>query len=134
MTAADVLSLYAELESLEIAIWIDGGWGVDALLRQQSRPHQDLDITIQQKDVSKACGLLQSRGYREIKLEEARPWNFVLADADGREMDFHVIVIDDKGGGIYGPPENNEMYPAAWLTGTGSILGQAVRCSLPSGR
>ena len=128
MTGADVVSLYSELENLGIVIWIDGGWGVDALLGEQTRPHNDLDITIQQRDVAKLCGLLQSRGYREIKLEEARPWNFVLADADGREIDFHVIVIDDKGDGIYGPPENHEMYPAASLTGTGSILGQAVRC------
>ena len=131
MTAADVLSLYCELGSLGIAIWADGGWGVDALLGKQTRPHKDLDIAIQQKDVSKLCSLLQSRAYREIKPEEARPWNFVLADANGREIDFHVIVIDDKGDGIYGPPENNEMYPAASLTGTGSILGQAVRCISP---
>jgi lincosamide nucleotidyltransferase A/C/D/E len=128
MTAADVASLYAQLEGLGITIWIDGGWGVDALLGKQTRPHKDLDITIQQRDVAKLCSLLRSRGYREIKLEQARPWNFVLADADGREIDFHVIVIADKGDGIYGPPENNEMYPAASLTGTGSILGQEVRC------
>ncbi len=64
-------------------------------------------------------------------MEEARPWNFVLADPSGREIDFHVIVIDEKGDGIYGPPENNEMYPAASLTGTGSILGQVVRCISP---
>jgi lincosamide nucleotidyltransferase A/C/D/E len=131
MTGADVLSLYKELESLGAAIWIDGGWGVDALLGDETRPHSDLDIAIQQKDVTTLCSLLQSRGYREIKLEEARPWNFVLADASGREIDFHVIVIDEKGDGIYGPPENDEKYPAAALTGTGSILGQTVRCISP---
>jgi len=131
MTAADVVSLYTELKNLGIAIWIDGGWSVDALLGEQTRPHSDFDIAIQHKDVAKLCGLLQSSGYREIKLEEARPWNFVLADAYGRAIDFHVIAIDEKGDGIYGPPENNEMYPAASLTGTGSILGQAVRCISP---
>lgn len=128
MTAADVLSFYKEPESLGIAIWVDGGWGVDALLGEQTRPHSDLDIAVQQRDVAQLCGLLESRGYKEIKLEEARPWNFVLSDASGREIDFHVIVIDEKGDGIYGPRENNEMYPAASLTGTGSILGHAVRC------
>src|SRR5450432_2877821 len=97
MTAADVLSLYTELERLGITIWVDGGWGVDALLGGQTRPHSDLDIAIQQEDAAKLRALLQSRGYREIKLEEARPWNFVLADADGHEIDFHVIVVDEKG-------------------------------------
>ena len=128
MIAADVISLYNELENVGIAIWIDGGWGVDALLGEQTRPHQDLDIAVQQKDVPKLRQLLQMRGYKDIKLEEARPWNFVLGDEHGREIDFHVIVIDDRGSGLYGPAEKGEMYPAASLRGTGSINGQTVRC------
>ena len=59
MIAADVISLYTELEKLGITIWIDGGWGVDALLGEQTRPHHDLDITILQKDVPKLRQLLQ---------------------------------------------------------------------------
>jgi lincosamide nucleotidyltransferase A/C/D/E len=131
MIAADVISLYTELESLGITIWIDGGWGVDALLGEQTRPHHDLDITIQQKDVPKLRQLLQAQGYKDIKLEEARPWNFVLGDRDGREIDFHVIVIDAGGNGLYGPTEKGEMYPAGSLTGAGSINGQTVRCISP---
>jgi lincosamide nucleotidyltransferase A/C/D/E len=90
-----------------------------------------LDIVIQQKDISKLRQLLDGKGYREIKLNEARPWNFVLGDDNGREIDIHVIVIDERGNGIYGPPENGEMYPAASLTGTGSINGRSVRCISP---
>ncbi len=131
MTAPDVLSLYTELEGLGITIWVDGGWGVDALLGEQTRPHKDLDIAIEQKDVPKLCALLQSRGYKEIKLEEAKPWNFVLSDENGREIDFHVVVINDEGNGMYGPRDKGETYPAASLRGTGSILGQAVRCISP---
>jgi lincosamide nucleotidyltransferase A/C/D/E len=70
-------------------------------------------------------------GYRDIKLEIARAWNFVLGDENGSEIDVHVIVLDDDGNGIYGPPEKREMYPAASLTGTGNIDGQAVRCISP---
>jgi lincosamide nucleotidyltransferase A/C/D/E len=131
MTAADVVSLYTELENLSITIWIDGGWGVDALLGEQTRPHKDLDIAVQEKDVLKLRQLLEARGYKEIKLEEARAWNFVLADENGREIDFHVIVMDDNGNGLYGPKEHGEMYPAASLTGTGSIDGRTVRCISP---
>ena len=131
MIATDVTCLYTELENLGIAIWIDGGWGVDALLGEQTRPHQDLDITVQQKDVSKLRQLLQARGYKDIKSEEARPWNFVLGDENGREIDFHVIVIDDKGNGLYGPTEKGEIYPAASLKGIGSINGRTVRCISP---
>ena len=131
MTAADVTSLYTELENLNIRIWVDGGWSVDALLGEQTRPHKDLDIAIQHKDISSLCQLLEQKGYREIKSHEARPWNFVVGDDHGREVDIHVIVIDEHGNGVYGPPENGEMYPAASLNGTGSINGYSVRCISP---
>lgn len=131
MTSVDVIDLYTALEKLGVHIWIDGGWCVDALLNEQTRIHKDLDIAIQQKDLSALRELLQTRGYREIKLKEARPWNFVLGDENGREIDIHVIVLDDKANGIYGPPEKREMYPAASLTGTGKIAGQTVRCISP---
>ncbi len=131
MTAADVINLYTELQNLNIEIWVDGGWCVDALLGAETRSHHDLDIVVQQKDVPALRELLQERGYRDAKLEEARAWNFVMGDDVGREIDFHVIVLDEHGNGAYGPAENGEMYPAASLTGTGSIIGQAVRCISP---
>lgn len=131
MEAADVTDLYNALQSLGVEIWIDGGWGVDALLEKQTRPHQDLDIAIQQKDVAKLLELLDVRGYHEIKLEIRRPHNFVLADNHGHEIDIHVIVLDERGNGIYGPAENGEMYRADALAGTGIIAGQAVRCISP---
>src|SRR4030095_8994065 len=108
MTSIDVIDFYIKLENLGIQIWIDGGWGVDALLGQQTRPHKDLDIAIQQKDLPKFREFLAGRNYKEIKTEEARPHNFVLADDEGREIDVHVIVLDEKGNGIYGPAENGE--------------------------
>ncbi len=58
MTAADVIDLYAQLGDLGIQVWIDGGWGVDALLGEQTRPHGDLDIVIQQEDVPRLRELL----------------------------------------------------------------------------
>jgi lincosamide nucleotidyltransferase A/C/D/E len=131
VTSIDVIDLYATLENLGVEIWMDGGWGVDALLGEQSRPHQDLDIAIQQKDIPKLRQLLWARGYKDIKLWHARAWNFVLGDENDREIDVHVIVYDDKGNGIYGPAEKAEMYPAASLTGTGLIEGRTVRCISP---
>lgn len=131
MTSREVIDLYETLESLGVEIWIDGGWCVDALLGEQSRTHQDLDIAIQQKDVPKFRELLQEQGYKDIKVEIARDWNFVLGDEYGREIDVHVIVLDSHGDGIYGPPQNGEKYPAASLTGTGLIEGRTVKCISP---
>ena len=53
MTSGDVIELYSTLGALGVEIWIDGGWGVDALLGGQTRPHKDLDISIEKKDVAK---------------------------------------------------------------------------------
>jgi len=131
MNSVDVIDLYTALEKVGVEIWFDGGWGVDALLGEQTRPHSDLDIAIEQKDVPMLRQFLQKRGYRDIKLEDAKPWNFVLGDEDGREIDVHVIVLDNKGDGLYGPREKGEMYPAASLTGRGEIGGYTVRCISP---
>ena len=131
MEATDVISIYETCQKNDLIIWIDGGWGVDALLGYQSRPHKDLDIAIQEKDVSKLRELLQGKGYGEIKLEIARSHNFVLGDKKGHEIDIHVIVLDAKGNGIYGPVGNGEMYPADSLTGTGIIAGKNVKCISP---
>ncbi len=131
MEATDVISIYEMCQKNGLIIWIDGGWGVDALLGYQSRPHKDLDIAIQEKDVSKLRELLQGKGCGEIKLEIARPHNFVLGDEKGHEIDIHVIVLDAKGNGIYGPVGNGEMYPAGSLTGTGIIAGKDVKCISP---
>lgn len=131
MTSRDVIDLYESLEGLGVEIWIDGGWGVDALLGEQSRSHSDLDIAIKERDLAKFRELMQERGYKDIKIEIARDWNFVLGDEHGREIDVHVIVLNAQGNGIYGPTEKGEMYPAASLTGAGLIDGRRVRCISP---
>jgi hypothetical protein len=33
-------------------LWIDGGWGVDALLGSQTREHGDLDVVIEVRHLS----------------------------------------------------------------------------------
>lgn len=116
------------MQSLDIKVWVDGGWGVDALLGKQTRKHKDLDIAVQKKDLKKLRKALQSRGYRDVPQDDTREWNFVLGDDGGRLVDIHVIEIDEAGNGIYGPVENGEMYPASSLTGEGVIEGVEVRC------
>jgi lincosamide nucleotidyltransferase A/C/D/E len=131
MTSADVVEIYSTLAGVGIQIWVDGGWGVDALLGRQTRPHKDLDIAIEDRHLLEFEQFLATRGYRRTKREIEKPFNFVLADPDGREIDVHVISIDESGNGIYGPPERGIMYPADSLTGIGTIDGYAVRCIAP---
>jgi len=131
MTSADVIDIYFTLGGLGIQIWIDGGWGVDALLGRQTRPHKDLDIALEDQHLVRFERFLASRGYRRTKREIERPFNFVLADQAGREIDVHVISLDERGNGNYGPPEKGIMYPADSLVGSGTIEGHPVRCISP---
>jgi lincosamide nucleotidyltransferase A/C/D/E len=124
MTSKDVISLYIQLKNQEVKIWIDGGWAVDALLGKQTRPHRDLDIAIQWKDVLRLRQFLELQGYKQIK--EDNKWNFVLADNQGHEVDVHAFVFDDQGNVVDGIE-----YPTASLTGTGTIDDQTVRCISP---
>ena len=126
MTAADVVRFCEALGKRRVHIWIDGGWGVDALLGRQTRPHEDLDIVVEEKDVGAARALLDEWGYRDVPRDDTRPWNFVMGDGRGHEVDFHVIVLDEGGNGVYGP--GRFTYPAGSLAGAGSIDGHAVKC------
>jgi lincosamide nucleotidyltransferase A/C/D/E len=131
MTSADVIEVYSTLTKLGIYIWIHGGWGVDALHGWQTRPHKDLDIAIEDQNVVRFEHFLASRRYRRTKREIERSFNFVLADDKGREIDVHVISLDERGNGNHRPPEMGIMYPADSLTGGGTIEGYPVRCISP---
>ncbi|HEY4718360.1 MAG TPA: nucleotidyltransferase family protein [Anaerolineales bacterium] len=130
-TASDVITLYTNLEALGIKIWIDGGWGVDALLGRQTRPHEDIDIVVEQKHVATLRKFLENKGYRDMQRDDTSAWNFVMSDVEGHQVDFHVIVFDTHGDGLYGPAEKGIIYPAVSLTGEGSIGGLRVRCISP---
>ena len=123
-----VIELYSAFECLGFDVWLDGGWGVDALMGRQTRQHADLDIVIQQIHLRALRTYLEARGYADAARADTRPWNFVLGDDHGHDIDVHVIVLDGTGNGIYGPAQRGEMYPAASLTGTGVVAGYPVRC------
>ncbi|WP_425564000.1 nucleotidyltransferase domain-containing protein [Nonomuraea longicatena] len=130
-TADDVLKFLDLMEGLGVHIWLDGGWAVDACLGAQTRPHADLDIVLEEKDLPTAESALRERGYGPVERDDTCPWNFVLGDAAGHQVDFHVIVLDGNGHGVLGPPENGDVYPAPALTGRGLVGGREVACVAP---
>ena len=121
MTSKEVLDIYLKSETTGVKLWIDGGWGVDALLGRQTRPHKDLDIAIEQKDLTKFLEILAARGYKEVKRDSE--WNFVVADNRGEEVDIHVFIRNEQGNVVGGI-----KYPRQSLTGMGTIDGSNVRC------
>src|SRR5260370_11332820 len=131
MTGDDVCDFLTLMDAAGIRVWLDGGWAVDACLGSQTRRHGDLDIVIEERDVPMAIADLQRRGYEPVPRSDTRPWNFVLGDDAGHQIDFHVIVLDEHGRGVYGPQENGESYPAEALIGTGTVNGYPAGCITP---
>lgn len=127
MQANDVVELLILFEGHHIPIWVDGGWGVDALLGEQTRPHNDLDIAMLHKDVPLLRSLLEARGYKDIPRDDTWECNFVLGDEQGRLLDIHSCTFDESGNNIFGV-----AYPFDSLTGSGVILGYPVRCIEPN--
>lgn len=126
MTANDVIEIAQLLDQNGIEFWVDGGWGVDALLGEQTRPHTDLDIAMQHKDVARVRSLLEARGYRDVPRDDTWECNFVLRDEQGHEIDIHTYTFDAAGNHIYGV-----AYPIDSLAGTGSVNGYPIKCISP---
>ena len=53
MTADEVCSFLALMDKHRVNVWLDGGWAVDASLGHQTRRHGDVDIVIEERDVSR---------------------------------------------------------------------------------
>ena len=127
MASSDLIELLRLLDEASIEVWLDGGWGVDALLRTQTRPHKDVDIILCVSDVPKLREILGRRGF--VIKEGTPPNSFVLANGLGLEVDVHAVVFDDDGNGVY-RMENGEdwIYPAEGFSGRGAVESRSVSC------
>ena len=128
LSEKDVVTLQQDLENMGVEMWLDGGWGVDALIGKQTRPHGDIDIVIQKKDVAILISYLQKRNFQEIYRGDSSPWNFMYGDDKAHFIDVHVIEFDENGNGMYGPKKNGRVYPKESLAGIGKLLNIPIRC------
>jgi lincosamide nucleotidyltransferase A/C/D/E len=126
MTSDNVLDLYNWLKENGIAVWVDGGWCIDALLCKQTREHADLDIAVHRKDNAKLRRLLENNGYKEENRDDSSEFMYVMENEVGKSVDIHVFEYDENGKNIYGIE-----YPFGSLTGVGIIDGQKVNCINP---
>jgi lincosamide nucleotidyltransferase A/C/D/E len=127
MEAADVIAVLELLADARVTCWLNGGWGVDALVGRQTRPHEDLDLVIAVADVVPAIDALQKVGFALD--EDLRPVSFTLCTEDGRKVDFHPVTWDQAGSGIQAQPNNSSWtYPAEGFRGVGQVAGRPVRC------
>jgi len=125
MTAGDALEVVNLLVAAGVDVWVDGGWGVDALVGRQTREHDDLDLGVARPDLDQALALLVSNGYA-VTDDRYRQVTVQLTHRDGRRVDVHPSTPLPDGGTEQIDFDDNTFYippPVA-----GQIDGQPVRC------
>lgn len=130
-TAAEVVAIHTKLLNAGIRVWIDGGWAVDALLGQQTRSHGDVDVLVQQQDITKLRGLLEAEGFINVPRDDASEYGFHLGNNKGAEIDVHGILINDQGAWKHADPVEEDIYPAESLSGRGVIDATPVHTLSP---
>jgi lincosamide nucleotidyltransferase A/C/D/E len=123
----------AVLERLEesgVDAWLEGGWGIDALLGRETREHDDLDVIVPLEQLPALEAALRALGYRFGFA--SGPLSFEVVDDAGRQIDVHPIAFQPNGDALYLMAEGGEWtYPAGSLTGRGEIGGRPVKCLAP---
>jgi lincosamide nucleotidyltransferase A/C/D/E len=126
MTATEVLAIITDLADGEIGAWVAGGWAIDALVGEETRPHRDLDLAVRSEQFEATIEVLGRRGYTTTL--DLQPVRLVMEAAGGQCVDLHPVAFDDAG---FGRQRGNEgrvyEYPPDGF-GTGTIGGQTVPC------
>jgi lincosamide nucleotidyltransferase A/C/D/E len=124
---ADVLGILDALEGAGVSASIGGGWGVDALVGRQTRPHSDLDLCLADGQLEAALQALAGPGYR-IKVDE-RPTRILVAGPGIGAIDLHPLrSMPDGTARLAAPDGSYFVFAAGSLDGRGTIGGRAVRC------
>ena len=130
MDADAVVEVVKALDRAAIRIWLDGGWGVDALLGEQTRDHADLDIILSSEDVAKLEEALRPLGFG--RKSGGSTANFILMDERGHELDVHAVEFDRRGYAVFALPDGRRWpFPPAAFAGRGVVAGYEVRCLSP---
>lgn len=121
-----VLETIQLLTDHDVAVWIGGGWGVDALIGRQTRDHRDLDVSIAAGDKATALAALEGTGFAIVT--DWRPTRVALVHPASGEIDVHPITFEEDGSAwLPGIDGQRFEYPPGSFT-TDTILGARVAC------
>ncbi|MFD7867059.1 nucleotidyltransferase domain-containing protein [Streptomyces sp. NPDC057682] len=127
MSASEVLSVLALLEEAGTEVTLAGGWGVDALVGEETRAHGDLDLLHRQEQEPAVVAALAAAGYAETV--DQRPVRFVMSRPDGASVDLHPLRFAADGSAVQSSfdPDEPFAYPADCFV-RGTVGGRGVRC------
>src|SRR4051812_1121936 len=126
MLLRDVRAVSEALRVAGIGHWIGGGWGVDALVGRQTRPHRDLDLAVERHRLDDAVAALAKLGYH--RETDWLPVRLELAAPGALWVDLHPVTFDERGDGRQAGLDGSHFdYPATDLV-LGSIDGHQLPC------
>ena len=126
MTLAEVLVVLDAVEKVGCRYWLEGGWGIDALLGYQSRPHRDLDVDIDGGYEDEVLEALATLGY--VVETDWRPNRVELAAAGRGWVDVHPLELQADGSARQSAPDGGtHEFPSTYFI-TGSLAGRPVPC------
>ena len=127
MRSQDVREIVHHLRVAGVRVWLDGGWGVDALIGHQTRDHDDLDLVIPLGESDLARRTLTALGFEIV--EDEPTLCFVARDAGDRRVDVHTVAFDDEGGALQRQEDGTFWrYPPEGFSGLGWVDGREVAC------
>jgi lincosamide nucleotidyltransferase A/C/D/E len=127
MSAARAVMILEQLEARGIGVWLEGGWGIDALLERETREHDDLDVIVPLDQAEEIESALRELGHRTKR--GGAPTSFELVDEHGHQVDVHPVAFQANGDGVYRMESGEDWtYRAAAFAGRGRIAGRPVRC------
>jgi lincosamide nucleotidyltransferase A/C/D/E len=121
----DVLEVLTKLADAGLTAWVDGGWGVDALLGVTTREHQDLDLVVRLDEIDSVREVLAGLGFTTV-LRDWLPNALALADEAGRSVDLHPVTRSPDGGGDQEVLGGGRFHYPAPVEGV--IGGRSVAC------
>ena len=120
----DAIEIIFYAEENEIAIWLDGGWGVDALLGEETRVHNDIDLFVEKSNSKKFLEIIKEKGFAEVVEAYTTTDHTVWKDDKGRIIDLHIFKFDEQGYLVF----EGETYPPEVFSGIGKIGDKEVKC------
>ncbi|MEG0626320.1 nucleotidyltransferase domain-containing protein [Anaerorhabdus sp.] len=126
VTKENLFTVLDLIESLEMTYWLDGGWGVDALVGYQTRNHRDIDINFDANETAKFLEILTNVGY-QIDTDE-RPVRIELYHSELGYLDIHPFIIEKDGSSKQAALEGGFYDIPAIYFGSTTFEGRNIPC------
>lgn len=126
MRASDSAAVLSRIHAAGIAVWVDGGWGVDALIGAETRSHKDLDLIVARREAQVLHALLEDLAF---ELVVGDPSAGLYRNDAGARIDITTVEFDEHGHARCMTKTGGEhVYKLGALTGSGEIGGVTVSC------